>query len=78
MKLGILVWAMLPQTQGASFIYNNFLKDFISSAEAKVAGAPFFMYSSVLLHCLILCTLRFSFSSCTFATAAVKESKKDT
>eukprot|EP01084_Bolivina_argentea_P004210 8008_1 len=35
MKLGILVWAMLPQTQGAAFIYSNFLKDFISSTETR-------------------------------------------
>ncbi len=38
MKLGILVWAMLPQTQGAEFIYSNFLKDFISGAEKIGTG----------------------------------------
>ncbi len=82
MKLGILVWAMLPQTQGAAFIYANFLKNFISSIEEKTTGDVFcacamFLYYSffcaTLLHYLILCCFPFR-----FFTFAVKGSKKDT
>lgn len=28
-KLALLLWAMLPQTRGAKFLYDNFLKDFL-------------------------------------------------
>merc|ERR1712021_129276 len=28
-KLAFLLWAMLPQTKGAKFLYDSFLKDFL-------------------------------------------------
>lgn len=35
-KLALLLWAMLPQTRGAKFLYDNFLKDFLK----KTGDAP--------------------------------------
>mmetsp|Transcript_21547 Transcript_21547/g.28281 ORF Transcript_21547/g.28281 Transcript_21547/m.28281 type:complete len:164 (-) Transcript_21547:405-896(-) len=35
-KMAFLVWLMLPSTQGASFIYNSFLKDALKNAEEKL------------------------------------------
>ena len=31
-KLAFLLWAMLPQTRGAKFMYDNFLKDFLKKS----------------------------------------------
>lgn len=38
-KLAFLLWAMLPQTRGAQFLYNNFLKDFLKKNESKIDAA---------------------------------------
>mmetsp|Transcript_21853 Transcript_21853/g.36093 ORF Transcript_21853/g.36093 Transcript_21853/m.36093 type:complete len:197 (+) Transcript_21853:338-928(+) len=35
-KLAFLLWAMLPQTKGAKFLYDSFLKDFLKSNESKI------------------------------------------
>lgn len=38
-KLAILLWAMLPQTKGATFFYNHFLKDFLKKNESRIDAA---------------------------------------
>ena len=38
-KLAFLLWAMLPQTKGAKFLYDNFLKDFLKKNESKIDAA---------------------------------------
>ena len=35
-KLAFLLWAMLPQTKGAKFLYESFLKDFLKKNESKI------------------------------------------
>ncbi|CAM9566653.1 unnamed protein product, partial [Chrysoparadoxa australica] len=39
LKLSLLLWCMLPATQGASFLYESFLKDLVSSKPSKVDSA---------------------------------------
>jgi hypothetical protein len=34
-KLALLLWAMLPQTRGAKFLYDSFLKDFLKKTGEK-------------------------------------------
>ena len=38
-KLAFLLWAMLPQTKGATLIYDAFLKDYVKSQESKIDAA---------------------------------------
>lgn len=38
-KIAFLLWAMLPQTRGAKFLYDSFLKDFLKSNESKIDSA---------------------------------------
>lgn len=38
-KLAFLLWAMLPQTQGAKFLYDSFLKDFLKANESRIDAA---------------------------------------
>ena len=38
-KMAFLLWAMLPQTRGAKFLYDNFLKDFLKTNESKIDAA---------------------------------------
>jgi receptor expression-enhancing protein 5/6 len=38
-KLAFLLWAMLPQTKGAKFLYDSFLKDFLKKNESKIDAA---------------------------------------
>lgn len=38
-KLAFLLWAMLPQTRGAMFLYDNFLKDFLKKSESRIDAA---------------------------------------
>jgi receptor expression-enhancing protein 5/6 len=38
-KLAFLLWAMLPQTKGAKFLYDSFLKDFLKTHESKIDQA---------------------------------------
>lgn len=38
-KVAFLLWAMLPQTRGAKFLYDSFLKDFLKSNESKIDAA---------------------------------------
>lgn len=38
-KVAFLMWAMLPQTRGAKFLYDSFLKDFLKANESKIDGA---------------------------------------
>ncbi len=38
-KLAFLLWAMLPQTRGAKFLYETFLKDFLKKNESKIDAA---------------------------------------
>lgn len=38
-KLAFLLWAMLPQTRGATFLYEAFLKDFLKKNESKIDQA---------------------------------------
>ena len=38
-KLAFLLWAMLPRTRGAKFLYDSFLKDFLKSNESKIDAA---------------------------------------
>lgn len=37
-KLAFLLWAMLPQTKGAKFLYDSFLKDFLKK-ESRIDAA---------------------------------------
>ena len=34
-KLAFLLWAMLPQTKGATLIYDSFLKDYVNKTESS-------------------------------------------
>ena len=38
-KLAFLLWAMLPQTKGAKFLYDSFLKDFLKKSENRIDAA---------------------------------------
>jgi len=38
-KLAFLLWAMLPQTMGAKFLYDSFLKDFLKNNESRIDAA---------------------------------------
>lgn len=38
-KLAFLLWAMLPQTKGAKFLYDSFLKDLLKKNESKLDSA---------------------------------------
>lgn len=38
-KLAFLLWAMLPQTKGAKFLYDSFLKDFLKKNESRIDAA---------------------------------------
>merc|ERR1711865_33137 len=38
-KLAFLLWAMLPQTRGAKFMYDSFLKDFLKNKESRIDAA---------------------------------------
>lgn len=38
-KMAFLMWAMLPQTKGAKFLYDSFLKDFLKKNESKIDAA---------------------------------------
>lgn len=38
-KMAFLLWAMLPQTKGAKFLYDSFLKDFLKKNEHKIDSA---------------------------------------
>ena len=39
-KFAFLLWAFLPQTRGAKFLYDSFLKDFLKSTdESKIDAA---------------------------------------
>jgi receptor expression-enhancing protein 5/6 len=38
-KLAFLLWAMLPQTKGAKFLYDSFLKDFLKKSESRIDAA---------------------------------------
>jgi receptor expression-enhancing protein 5/6 len=38
-KLAFLLWAMLPQTKGAKFVYDNFLKDLLKKNESRIDAA---------------------------------------
>merc|ERR1712183_627465 len=38
-KLAFLLWAMLPQTKGAKFLYDSVLEDFLKKNESKIDAA---------------------------------------
>jgi receptor expression-enhancing protein 5/6 len=38
-KLAFLLWAMLPQTKGAKFLYDSFIKDFLKKNESRIDAA---------------------------------------
>lgn len=38
-KLAFLLWAMLPQTKGAKFLYDSFIKDFLKNNESRIDAA---------------------------------------
>lgn len=38
-KLAFLIWAMVPQTRGAKFLYDSFLRDFLKKNESKIDAA---------------------------------------
>ena len=38
-KLAFLVWAMAPQTKGAKFLYDKFLKDLLKKNESRIDAA---------------------------------------
>ena len=38
-KLAFLLWAFLPQTRGAQFLYNSFLRDFLKKNESRIDAA---------------------------------------
>merc|ERR1712179_425167 len=38
-KLAFLLWAMLPQTKGAKFLYDSFLKDFLKKNKSRIDAA---------------------------------------
>lgn len=38
-KMAFLLWAFLPQTRGAKFLYDSFLKDFLKKNESRIDQA---------------------------------------
>jgi len=38
-KLAFLLWAMLPQTKGAKFLYDSFLREILKKNESKIDAA---------------------------------------
>ena len=38
-KLAFFLWAMLPQTKGALFLYDSFLKDFLKKEGSRIEAA---------------------------------------
>ena len=38
-KLAFLGWCMLPQTRGAMFLYDSFLRDFLKKNESRIDAA---------------------------------------
>ncbi|GAX19903.1 hypothetical protein FisN_1Hh629 [Fistulifera solaris] len=38
-KLAFLLWAMMPQTKGAKYLYDTFLKDLLKKNESKIDAA---------------------------------------
>merc|ERR1712207_71959 len=38
-KMAFLLWAMLPQTRGAKYLYDSFLKDFLKKNESEIDAA---------------------------------------
>lgn len=38
-KMAFLLWAMLPMTRGAKYLYDSFLKDFLKKNESKIDAA---------------------------------------
>merc|ERR1711933_661377 len=38
-KMAFLLWAMLPQTRGATYLYDSFLKDFLKKNESNIDAA---------------------------------------
>lgn len=38
-KLAFLLWAFLPQTRGAKFLYDSFLKDLLKKNESRIDAA---------------------------------------
>merc|ERR1712060_551638 len=38
-KMAFLLWAMLPQTKGAKYLYDSFLRDFLKKNESKIDAA---------------------------------------
>jgi len=38
-KLALLLWLMIPQTKGATFLYEAFLKDFLKKNESRIDAA---------------------------------------
>merc|ERR1712021_125648 len=38
-KLAFLLWAMLPQTKGAKYLYDMFLKDVLKKSESRIDAA---------------------------------------
>lgn len=38
-KLAFLLWCMLPQTKGAKFLYDSFLRDFLKKNESRIDAA---------------------------------------
>lgn len=38
-KMAFLLWAFLPQTRGAKFLYDSFLKDILKKSESRIDAA---------------------------------------
>jgi receptor expression-enhancing protein 5/6 len=73
-KLAFLLWAMLPQTKGAKFLYDAFLKDFLKKNESRIDAA---MADAKKNAGSIASELSSATSDLVGAAAASDESKKD-
>ena len=80
-KLAFLLWAMLPQTKGAKFLYDNFLKDFLKKNESRIDAAMADAKknaSSIASEFATASSEVAGAAASAVASAANKESKKDT
>ena len=79
-KLAFLLWAMLPQTKGAKFLYDNFLKDFLKKNESRIdaAMADAKKNASSIASEFATASTEVAGAAASAVAAAANESKKDT
>ena len=77
-KLAFLLWAMLPQTNGAKCLYDSVLKDFLKKNESKIDAALNDAKRSVSSIASELSAATAEISAAGLSTAAEYASRKTT